>query len=237
MDFPMAPLYNTHQRNTILMQELLMTVNIVNLLANRYSTKMFDPNRVADEEKIEILKETLRLAPSSINSQPWHFFVISSAEFREKLVDVCWDSNKGKMTSASHIFIFTAKTDFTPDDVKKVEALTADVRGEPLNETRLAYLNNYLNSMEPAERANWVKHQIYLPLGQLLMSAALLDLDSCPIEGFHPEEMDQLLGLNEKGLTSVAMVAIGHRDPEDFNQPDRTIKARFPMEDVLTEIR
>ena len=69
------------------------------------------------------------------------------------------------------------------------------------------------------------------------MSAALLDLDACPIEGFHPQELDELMELKEKGLTSVAMVAIGHRDPEDFNQPDRAIKARFPMADILTEIR
>ena len=213
-----------------------MTVDIVKLLANRYSTKVFDPAKTADEEKIEILKETLRLAPSSINSQPWHFFVISNAEYRRKLVDVCWDSNKGKMTSASHIFIFAAKTDFTVDDVKKIEELTAEVRQQPVNEQRLNYLNNYVNTMDQTDRANWVKHQIYLPLGQLLLSAAMLDLDSCPIEGFHPEELDQLMGLKEKGLTSVAMVAIGHRDPEDFNQPDRMIKARFPMEEVLTEI-
>lgn len=214
-----------------------MTVDIVKLLANRYSTKVFDPARAADEEKIEVLKETLRLAPSSINSQPWHFFVISNAEYRQKLVDVCWDSNRGKMTSASHIFVFAAKTDFTLEDVRKVEELTAGIRSQPVNEQRLDYLNNYLNSMDKEVRSNWVKHQAYLPLGQLLMSAALLDLDSCPIEGFHSEELDQLMGLKEKGLTSVAMVAIGHRDPEDFNQPDRMIKARFPMEEVLTEIR
>ena len=58
------------------------------------------------------------------------------------------------MTAASHIFVFAAKTDFTLDDVKKVEELTANVRNQPLNEQRLDYLNNYLNSMPSEERAN-----------------------------------------------------------------------------------
>ena len=214
-----------------------MSLDLVTLLEERYSTKVFDANRVVDADKIDTLKETLRLAPSSINSQPWHFFVVSQMEYRQRLADVCWDSNKQKMTSASHIFIFTAKTDFSLEEVRQVEQMTADVRQQPLNEDRLAYLNDYVSSLSQTERAEWMKRQVYLPLGQLLMSAALLELDSCPIEGFDPEALDQLMGLKEKGLTSVAMVAVGHRDPDDFNQPDRLLKARFPMDDVLTEIQ
>lgn len=140
------------------------------------------------------------------------------------------------MADASHIFVFAAKTVFGLDGVKKVEELTANVRNQPINKQRLSYLNNYIDNMDKELRSNWIKHQVYLPLEQLLMSAALLDLDSYPIEGFHPHELDEMTGLSEKGLISIAMVAIGHSDQEDFNQPDRLIKARFRMEEVLTEI-
>ena len=213
-----------------------MSVDIVELLANRYSTKMFDSSQTIDREKIEILKETLRLAPSSINSQAWHFFVISNPDYRQKLTEACWDSNKQKMVEASHIFVFAAKTDFTLEDIREVEQLTADVRQQPLNEERLDYLNNYVNSMDSEFKSNWLKRQVYIPVGQLLMSSSMLGLDSCPIEGFLPEQLNELMGLKDQGLTSVAMIALGYRDPEDFNQPEKLAKARFPMEQVITEI-
>lgn len=213
-----------------------MAIDIVELLNKRYSTKVFDPDKRADDEKIEVLKEALRLTPSSINSQPWHFFVISSSEFRQKLTDVCWDSNKQKMLDASHIFLFTARTHFDTNDLLKIEELVSQERNEPVNETRLGFLGDFVNSMDEERRATWLKHQVYIAVGQLLMSSAILHLDSCPIEGFSPDAMDDLLGLKEKGLTSVAMVAIGHRHEEDFNQPSKLAKVRFPMEEVLTEI-
>jgi nitroreductase/dihydropteridine reductase len=91
--------------------------------------------------------------------------------------------------------------------------------------------------MSADECQEWLKRQLYIVFGQFLTSCALLDIDSCPIEGFDTKAMDQLLGLKEKGLTSVVSAVIGERDMSDFNTLDKAAKTRFPREKMITEIK
>ncbi len=206
-------------------------------LEQRYTTKVFDPARPADEEKIQVLIETLRLAPSSINSQPWHVFVITNPDEKQRLAAAAWDHNKPKFNDGSHLFLFCARTEFGEKEVRAIEQLVADVRGLPLDEGRVAMMTNYASSMSQADRQEWMKRQVYLMFGQFLLSCALLELDACPLEGFVPETMDGLLGLPERGLTAVVAGVVGQRSADDFNTLEKAAKVRFAKEQVITEIK
>lgn len=206
-------------------------------LEQRYSTKVFDPTKVAEEEKIQTLIETLRLAPSSINSQPWHLFVISNPHEKERIAEAAWDYNQPKFKDSSHLFVFCAKTEFGENEVREIEQLVADVRGTDLDEERVTLMTNYAGSMGDSVRSEWLKKQVYLQFGQFLLSCALMDLDACPVEGFQPEKMDELLGLTAQGLTSVVVGVVGHRSVNDFNTLDQVAKARFGRDQVVTELK
>jgi len=61
----------------------------------------------------------------------------------------------------------------------------------------------------------WAAHQAYLALGNFITGAALMGIDTCPMEGFQPDEYDRILDLAPKGLASVACCAAGYRAAAD----------------------
>jgi len=207
---------------------------LMDTLKTRYATKVFDADKKIESEKISALLESLVLTPSSINSQPWHVFAVSNQDKKQYLAQAAWAYNQPKFTDADYVFVFCAKTDFSAADVTNIEQSVADVRGIKIDLARVEQMTTYVEAMDNVEKKQWLKKQIYLMLGQFLTSCALLKLDSCPMEGFLVNEMDKLLDLPDKGLTSVITVAVGYRSQDDFNQLQRAPKARLAADKVLT---
>jgi nitroreductase len=77
----------------------------------------------------------------------------------------------------------------------------------------------------------WAARQAYLALGNFMTSAALMGIDTCPMEGFEPEEYDKILDLSSKGLASVVCCAVGYRAADDKCATQK--KVRFPREHVI----
>ncbi len=213
-----------------------MSVDLIAQLEQRYSTKVFNPERKIDAETLATLKESLRLSPSSINSQPWHFFVVSTQEEKVRLAEAAWDYNQPKFRDASQIIVFCAKRDFTIADLEKIEQNVAETRNTEVSKERIAALGGYVESMTAEYRKEWTRQQAAMAFGQFMLSCQLVGVDCCPIGGFEEPKMDELLGLEEKGLTSVVVAAIGYRAEEDFNTPEKAAKARFSQEDIITEL-
>jgi len=209
---------------------------LLDALNSRYATKVFDPDNKIEDEKLQALLESIPLTPSAINAQPWHLFVVRNLQEKTRLAEAAMGYNQPKYINADSLFIFCAKTDFTLDDFVAVEEMVAKVRNKGVDEARITSMSGYIESMEAEDKKQWLQKQLYLMLGQFLTSCAILQVDSCPIEGFDPKHMDQLLNLSEKGLTAVVTVAVGYRAADDFNQLDRAAKARFPAEEVITLI-
>ena len=214
-----------------------MLEKLKNALQQRYSTKVFQANATIADNKLQILLDTLPLSPTSINSQAWHLYVISNPAEKKRLAEATWPTNRDKYKDSSYLLIFCAKTTFVKQDLIDIEQLGADIRDSEINNERINALNNYIKSMSVNECQEWLKRQVCIVFGQFLTSCALLDIDSCPIEGFDPKAMDELLGLKEKGLTSVVSAVIGEHDISDFNTLDKAAKVRFPREKMITEIK
>jgi len=205
-------------------------------LQQRYCTKVFKKGSAIDDATFDTLLNTLLLSPTSINSQAWHLFAISDPAEKARLAEASWPNNQSKYKDGAYLFIFCAKTDFNQADLLELEALTAKIRGVEVNQERVTMLTNYLAGMPSNECQEWLIRQVYIVLGQCLTSCALLGIDSCPIEGFDKKAMDELLGLKEKGLTSIVSMVIGEHASDDFNTLDKAAKIRFPREKMITEI-
>ena len=54
------------------------------LAKNRYSCRKYDP-RPVEAEKLELVLEAGRIAPSAANLQPWHFYVFRGAAALKKV--------------------------------------------------------------------------------------------------------------------------------------------------------
>lgn len=214
-----------------------MTIQPNDLLAAlrfRYATKAFDPTRKIPAETWDAFEKSLVLTPSSFGLQPWKFLVVENPEIREKLKAASW--NQPQLIDASHLVVLTARTDLTQADIDSWIARLSEIQGTPIE--ALAGLSGMISSfssaMTPAEKQAWNTRQVYIALGQLMTSAAVLGIDSCPLEGISPADYDTILGLPGTGYATAVACALGYRSPEDKYAV--APKARFPDAQVIAHV-
>jgi nitroreductase/dihydropteridine reductase len=217
-------------------------MDIVSKARQRYTVKSYDRERKVPADVIEQLREVLRLAPSSVNSQPWHFVVASTPEGKERIAkaaDAGYQYNAAKIRDASHVIVLATKV--APDDAHLAAVLAQEEKdGRFVNEAakasqhngRMSYTN--LHRFTQKDVPFWYEKQTYIALGNLLQAAALLDVGATPMEGFNGEVLDKELGLRDKGFAATVIVSLGYSSNEDFNA--KLAKSRLPAEQVFTDI-
>ena len=215
-------------------------MNLASLATQRYTTKAYDPARRIPQETIDELLTMLHQAPSSVNSQPWHFVVAGTEEGKARLAKGTLGSyayNESKVLNASHVILICSRTDLTDAHLAQVlqqeqddgRYRNAEARAAQFR-TRQSYVD--LHRFERKDLQHWMEKQAYLALGTLLLGAAALGVDATPMEGFDALALDAELGLRERGFTSVVLVALGHRSEKDFNAA--LPKSRLPAEQVIS---
>lgn len=198
----------------------------------RYATKKFDPTKKIPEELWKTLEESLVLAPSSFGLQPWKFFVVNNPDIRQQLVEHSWGQTQ--VVDASHLVVLAIKKDVNADDVDRYVQYMSEVRQVPVENLQgLAnVIKNFLDKPPyPIDINEWSKRQVYIALGQFMTAAALLGIDTCPMEGFNPAKYDEILGLAEQGYTTAVLCPAGYRAADDKYAV--MPKVRYPSEDVV----
>ena len=201
----------------------------------RYATKQFDPTRKISAADWQTLEESLVLTPSSFGLQPWRFVVVTDQATREKLVPVSWGQRQ--IADASHLVVFAIKKAIGAREADHYLGRMAEVRGvstESLNSFR-DVLVGFLG--QPADKFNpdqWAARQTYIALGNFITSAALLGIDTCPMEGIDPSRYDEILGLTAQGYQTVVVATAGYRAASD--KYATLPKVRFASEEVITHV-
>lgn len=189
---------------------------LIKALRWRYATKVFDPSCKIPAETWSAIEETLVLSPSSYGLQPWRFFVIDDRATREKLLAASW--NQRQIVDASHLVVFASKLEVTQADIERFIQSIAQVRGispEHLASYRDMMLGDLVQGPRSAMASQWAALQCYIALGTLMTAAALLGVDTCPMEGFEPGRYDEILGLRAKGFRAAVACTLGYRSLED----------------------
>jgi nitroreductase len=201
----------------------------------RYATKLFDRSRTISPADWEVLADSLRLSASSYGLQPWHFVIAQSGPIRNQLA-VAAPLNGAKFETASHIVVIAHRKTVSAayiDAYLKLTATTRDLPISALQEFRTMMINS-MEGMSSQAQSQWTGRQAYIALGSLLTTAALLNIDACPMEGIDPDQFDRILGLAGTDYTSVVAVALGYRSPDDPLQLAR--KVRFPTDQVFRTV-
>lgn len=208
-------------------------MDLIQQLNWRYATKAYDASKKLSDEQMKTLKEVLQLSPSSFGLQPYKFVHVKNPELRAKLREVSW--GQAQVTDASDLFVFCRIDKFNEAYIDKFVELNAKTRGQEVAslEGFKGMLMSTLN-MTPEQFAHWADKQVYLALGNLLTSCAVLGIDASPMEGFDSAKYDEILDLPAKGLHTVVICAVGTRSPEDKYAEAK--KVRFPQEDLFLTI-
>lgn len=201
----------------------------------RYACKKFDPAKKIREADWNILLESLQLSASSYGLQPWKFIVVQNPATREELFTHSWSQTPVK--DASHFVVLTYKEKMDEQHIEKFIQKTAAIRGQ--DPTLLEGCKNLIiKDLVKGPRAEsihwWAQKQVYIAMGTLLTTAALMEIDTLPMEGLNPSEYDRILKLEGSGWKTVAAIACGYRATDDKYQNVK--KSRFDLSDVI-EVR
>jgi nitroreductase len=209
-------------------------MDLIKALNNRYATKKFDATKKLSQDIVEQLIEAARLTPTSYGLQLMKLVVVENPKLREELVSASYGQNQVK--DSSHLFVLCREENVTKDHIESYMSNIAGTRSVEIEK-----LNPFKNAIEQAllpktdeEKSDWMGRQVYIALGNLLTSCAILGVDSCPMEGFVPDEYDRILDLKSKGLKSVLVVPVGYRASDDFNAQNK--KVRRDSADFLVRI-
>lgn len=214
--------------------EMNTATRIIDALNWRYATKKFDPNRKISAEDMDTLTEAVRLAASSMGLQPYRFLRITDPDVRKELREVSFD--QPQITDASEMIVFAAKTDYTDADIDDFLDESQKRRGFTDDQIadRKKSIRKHVAGFKGEDLVRWNARQMYIAIGQLLTTAALIKIDACPMEGIKAPEYGRILNLDEKGLKAFAVVTLGYRSDEDKLADEA--KIRLPREILFEEI-
>ena len=217
-------------------------MNLSQIALTRHATKAFDPAKKIPDALIDELRTLLRHSPSSVNAQPWHFVIAASAAGKARIAQATpppYAYNGPKILNASHVVVFCVRTDMDEEHLAALLAQEEQDGRYPAPESKEAYRRSragYVNlhRFDRKDLPHWMEKQAYLAAGALLLGAAALGLDACPMEGFDARMLDKELGLRDRNLTSVIIVVLGTRSDGDWNA--KLPKSRLPAETLFTEL-
>jgi hypothetical protein len=228
-----------HNKKIKIMSTLISKESVIEAFQFRHATKEFDATKIVSVEDFKYILQTAQLSPSSFGFEPWHFIVVQDKELRELLKPVAWGAPV-KLDTASHFVLgLSMKAPMVKWDSEYIMHMMKDVKQLP-SEVIEMYSKFYREFQErdfdldsDKKLFDWASKQTYIALGNMMTSAALIGIDSCPIEGFHQENAEALLkekfGVDTEKFGLSFMAAFGYRkaDPENG-------KSRRKLEDIVT---
>lgn len=214
------------------MNPKIKNTDLLEALQWRYATKKFDATKKISENDWQTLQNALILSPSSYGLQPWKFIVLTDPKLREQLVEHSWGQRQ--VVDGSHYVVMCIKKDLDKNHIAKFIDRTAEVRGVERDKFA-GYEGMMISDLVEGPRHaiinEWSSRQVYIALGNLMTCAALMGIDTCPMEGFIPNEYDRILELDKQGLASRVCCVLGYRATDDAYA--NATKVRFDASQII----
>lgn len=207
---------------------------IIDKLKWRYATKKFDSSRTLSAEQLSVLKEAFNLTALSYGLQTLKLVVVGDKTIRENLVSLSYGQRQ--VVDSSHLLVLCIQTKINAEDVDShfdnIKAIreTPDEVLEPFK----AQMKSTIDNMTEDKKLVWATKQAYIALGNLMTVCAVEGIDSCPMEGFVPEAIDEALKLNDMNLKSVLLLPVGYRADDDMFSGFK--KVRKQLSDTIIEL-
>ena len=193
-------------------------MDIIDYYNWRYATKKFNPNKKIPNTDLELIKESIRLAPTSYGLQLFKVIIIENQVQKDELRKFSY--NQSQISDASHLFIFCNSTKVFEKDIDVYIQNKSISQEMPVEENKGYgdFLKKTLLNKDSEKTSVWTKNQTYIALTHLMTACASLKIDSCPIEGFNTALYNEFLDINKKSLSAGVVAAVGYRSESDNSQ-------------------
>ena len=220
----------------------MTSLDVAAIAQSRKTCKAFDPARTIAAADMQRLESVMVNAASSVNSQPWHYIIAASAAGKAQVARSTQGPtayNEAKVLNCSHLVVFCRRLELSNQHAEAI--LQQEIKDGRLadpeaiatsRKTREYYFGVHREDIRDAN--SWMEKQLYLSYGMVMLAAAALGIDSCPMEGFDKTVLDEVLDLKAKGLTSVVLLALGYGSAADFNA--KLPKSRLAPEQLISRL-
>jgi nitroreductase len=207
---------------------------ILNAFNFRHACKEFDSSKIIPKDDFDFILETARLSPSSFGLEPWHFVVVQDKPLREQLKASAWGAPI-KLDTASHFVVcLSMKQPLMKWDSEYIPRFMHEIQQFPedIIKMRSTFIENFQKSdfdlTDERKLFDWTSKQSYIALANMMTAAAMIGIDSCPIEGFKQKETNAILsesfGIDTTQYGISYMVAFGYRMHEPKSKTRRNIR-------------
>lgn len=198
----------------------------------RHACKIFDETKKVSDEDINYILEAGIKSPSSFGMEAWKFLVITNEELKAKLRPACWD--QVQITSCSHLVVILAGIDCVKPESGEVERKFK--RREMPQEKLDFYLGLYAGHLKDTLSCDeniyaWTAKQTAFAAANMMTAAAVKGVDSCPIEGYEKDKVEEILGLDTKKYQLALVLPFGYRINEQSTQ------LREPFKNIVEFIK
>ncbi|AZA81676.1 NAD(P)H-dependent oxidoreductase [Chryseobacterium lactis] len=205
-------------------------MNYLEALSRRYSVKKFN-NQIIPQETLHNILESGKLSASSLGLQPYKIVVVESEEMRQKLIPAFY--NPSQISTCSHLIVIISKKTIEENYIRGYFSHISEVRETPLEnlDPFKNSISQHINQKTQDEIFNWAEKQSYIVLANLMYAAAIENIDSCPMEGFRQDLIEEILNINPETEKVTVTLALGYRSAEDDFQHMK--KVRKPNEKLF----
>jgi nitroreductase len=209
----------------------------------RFACKEFDKEKKISDDDFNFILETGRLSPSSFGWEPWKFVVVQNMDLREKLKEFSWGAQKQLPTASHFVLLMVRKSSGTKAGSDYLKYMANDIEKLPQEviDGKMKFYKKFQESdfdlTDDRKLFDWAGKQVYIPLANMMTAAAYIGIDSCPMEGFDREKIEEILSkegvIDTKEFGLAVMVAFGYRSPNAEIFP----KTRQPIDKVVEWIK
>ncbi|HEK9074332.1 TPA: NAD(P)H-dependent oxidoreductase [Streptococcus equi subsp. zooepidemicus] len=208
-----------------------------NAFSFRTAVRVYNDQKIAKED-LDLILDAAWLSPSSIGLEAWRFVVLENEAVKNELKEVSWGATY-QFETASHFVLLISEKQARYDGASiKQSLLRRGITDEQALASRLACYEAFQkHDMEIADdpRAlfDWTAKQTYIALANMMTTAALIGIDSCPIEGFNYDKVNAILAKHgvinpdTEGIASMLSLGYRLRDPKHS-------QTRKPREEVIS---
>jgi len=206
-------------------------MNYLEALSRRYSVKKFNPELIIPQETLLNILEAGKLSASSMGLQPYKILIVESKEMKEKLIPAFY--NPSQISTCSHLIVISTKKTIEENYIHRYFNHISEVRDVPLENLNLfkKSINQYITQKSQDEIFNWAEKQSYIVLANLMYAAAMENIDTCPMEGFRQNLIEEILDIDTEQEKITVTLALGFRSNEDEFQHMK--KVRKPNEKLF----
>jgi len=203
-------------------------LTVAEAMQQRRSTRSFKRTPVSEEMILKML-EAARLAPSASNSQPWRFVVVTDAEEKKGLRQLCF--NQAFIEDAGVVFVACADlSSYSKETYRKRRQEAVDAGVLPASSLNNPIYRSFIDATAEPDPATFITPataNTYIATEHLVLMAAALGLGSCWVGAISDHNaVKALLGI-PKDIMLVALVAVGYTNIAP------SVRPHLPLENIL----